>query len=249
MLQDKYRQIMGKGVRDEVEFNHENDLEGVLVVVDKWGDTGPEVVAAETVAHNHLLRAVTAYSDIEMPTGAPRQVLPLENGRPVFYSESQKHGIHPYGGEQSETNQPIVVLRYGPSTELTQIKDGQATYDLVPIKKTFYQHAQEAREPNLTYGTVVDFGNRFCDVSGAKRPACAIGTIGGALRGDYARPNAAVAPWVWFDLDDKGLPAGSWFFDPASILVRHFGQSGGEKYLYNPYLGIDTGGPEAAAAK
>ncbi len=249
VLQDKYRQIMGKGVRDEVEFNHENDLEGVLVVVDKWGDTGPEAVAAETVAHNHLLRAVTADSDLQVPASAKPQVLPLENGHPVFYIESQKHGIHPYGGEKSESNQPIVVLRYGPSTELTQIKDGQATYDLVPIKKTFYQHAQEAHEPNLTYGTVVDFGDRFCDVAGAKRPACAIGTIGGALRGDYARPNAAVAPWVWFDLDDKGLPAGSWFFDPASILVRHFGQSGGEKYLYNPYLGIDLGGPEDAASK
>ncbi|HVP43526.1 MAG TPA: hypothetical protein VMS96_08830, partial [Terriglobales bacterium] len=248
VLQDKYGQIMGSGVRKEVEFNHENDLEGVLVVVDKWGDSGPEVVAAETVAHNHLLRALTADSDLDTP-GAKRQALPLENGHPVFYIESQKHGIHPYGGEQSQANQPIVVLRYGPSTELTEIKDGQATYDLVPIKKTFYQHAQETREPNLTYGTVVDFGDRFCQVPGATRPACAIGTIGGALRGDVARPNAAVAPWVWFDLDDKGLPPGSWFFDPASILVRHFGQTGSEKYLYNPYLGIDLGGPEAAPPK
>ena len=249
VLQEKYNEIMNKDVRKEVEFNHENDLEGVLVLVDKWGQSGPEVVAAETVAHNHLLRAVTAYSDLNVPASTPRQVLPLENGHPVFYIESQKHGIHPYHGEQPQADGPIVVLRYGPSTELTRIQNGQATYELVPVKKTFYQHAQEAHEPNLTYGTVVDFGDRFCQVAGATRPACAIGAIGGALRGDYARPNAAVAPWVWFDLDDKGLPPGSWFFDPASILVRHFGQPGGEKYLYNPYLGIDVGGPEAAAAK
>ncbi len=248
-IQEKYKEIMNKGTRDQVEFNHENDLEGVLVVVDKWGQSGPEVVAAETVAHNHLLRALTAYSGLEVPSSTQRKVLPLENGHPVFYIESQKHGIHPYAGEQSEANGPIVVLHYGSSTELTQIQDGQATYDLVPIKKTFYQHAQEAHEPNLTYGTVVDFGERFCDVPGAKRPDCAIGAIGGALRGDFARPNAAVAPWVWFDLDDKALPPGSWFFDPASILVRHFGQPVGEKYLYNPYLGIDVGGPEAATTK
>jgi len=249
VLQDQYRRIMGKGVRDEVEFNHENDLEGVMVVVDKWGESGPEVVAAETVAHNHLLRALTAYSDLEMPPGAARQVLRLENGHPQFYIESQKHGIHPYNGEQSAANEPIVILHYGKATELSQIQDGKATYELVPIKKTFYQHAQDAHAPNTTYGTVVDFGDRFCAVPGATRPACAIGAIGGALRGDYARPNAAVAPWVWFDLDDKSLPAGSWFFDPASILVRHFGQEGGEKYLYNEYLGINVGGPEAAASK
>ncbi len=249
VIQEKYKEIMNKGTRDQVEFNHENDLEGVLVVVDKWGQSGPEVAAAETVAHNHLLRALTAYSSLEVPSSTQRQVLPLEKGHPVFYIESQKHGIHPSAGEQSEDNGPIVVLRYGSSTELTQIQNGQATYDLVPIKKTLYQHAQETHEPNLTYGTVVDFGERFCDVPGSKHPDCAIGAIGGALRGDVARPNAAVAPWVWYDLDDKELPPGSWFFDPASILVRHFGQQGGEKYLYNPYLGIDVGGPEAAASK
>lgn len=249
VLQEKVGQILNKSVRDEVEFNHENDLEGVMVIVDKWGASGPEVVAAETVAHNHLLRAVVADSGLEVPATTKRQALPLENGHPIFYIESQKHGIHPYGGERSESNGPIVVLRYGKSTELTQIKDGQATYDLVPIRKTFYQHALETHEPNLTYGTVVDFGERFCDVPGAVKPACAIGTIGGALRGDVARPNSAVAPWVWFDLDDKGLPPGSWFFDPASILVRHFGQEGGEQYLYNPYLGIDVGGPEAVTAR
>ena len=249
VLQQKYKEIFNKTIRDEVEFNHENDLEGVMVIVDKWAGAGPAVVAAETVAHNHLLRAVVPDGGLELPRSIPRLNLPLENGHPVFYIESQKHGIHPYGGEKSSSSEPIVVLRYGQTTELTQIKDGQATYELVPIKKTFYQHALEAREPNLTYGTVVDYSDRYCAVPGAVRPACAIGVIGGALRGDIARPNAAVAPWVWFDLDDKTLPQGSWFFDPASILDRHFAQESGEKYLYNPYLGIDIGGPEAASTK
>ncbi|MGH9580470.1 MAG: hypothetical protein ACRD2R_05705, partial [Terriglobales bacterium] len=32
-LQEKYKEIVGKKVREEVEFNHENDLEGALVIV------------------------------------------------------------------------------------------------------------------------------------------------------------------------------------------------------------------------
>ncbi len=251
VLQQKYEQVVSQGMRKEAEFNHENDLEGVMVIVDKWADQGPAVVAAESVAHNHLLRGVVQGSDFEVPSSVKHQPLPLEDGHPVFYIESQKHGIHPYGGEQSEAEQPIVVLRYGKSTELSQIKDGKATYELVPIRKTFYERAREARQPNLTFGTVVDFGDRFCAVPGSVKPACSIGTIGGALRGDYARVNAAVSPWVWFDLDDPQLPPGSWFFDPASILKRHFGQyDETEKYLYNPYLGIGMGsGIEAATSK
>ena len=52
-------------------------------------------------------------------------------------------------------------------------------------------------------------------------------------------------------LDDPQLPAGSWFFDPASILKRHFGQyDQAEKYLYNPYLGIGLdSGIQAATSK
>ncbi len=248
-IQQEYEQIVNKGAPSEAGTDQENDLAGVLLIVDKWGDSGPAVAAAEIFAHDHLLRAVVAGSGLQVPASDKQEALQLEDGHPAFYIESQKHGIRPFGGEQSDKTGSIVVLRFGKTTELSQMQNGQATYDLVSIRKTFYQHALEAREPNDTYGTVVDLGDRFCAVPGAAKPDCSIGAIGAALRGDLGRSDAALAPWVWFDRDDTDMPTGSWFFDPAGILVRHFGQQGAEKYLYNPYLGIDLGGPEAATAQ
>jgi hypothetical protein len=240
-IQDKYKQILTPDARKEAEFNHENDLEGILVIVDKWGTDGPEVVAMETVAHNHLLRAIAdGATDLRDISGKQRVRLPLEDGHPVIYVESQKHGIHPYGGEKGESGEPIVVLRYGKSTELSNIGDS-ATYDLINQVKTFWARARETHQPSLTFGTVQDFGDTFCRVRGATRPACAMGTVGAAIRGDFARPNAANAPWAWFDVDDPNLPAGAWVFDPVVILRRHFGVDLNETYLYNPYLGIDAG--------
>lgn len=238
-LQDKYKQVFGDSARKEAEFNHENDLEGILVVVDKWGEDGPQVIAMETVAHNHLLRAIADGADWQS-RGARAARLPLEGGRPVIYVESQKHGIHPYEGEQSAANEPIVVLRYGKSTEIGNIAGGKATYDLINQVKTFWAKARATHEPNLTFGTVTDFGETFCGVAGATRPACAIGVVGTAFRGDVARPNAANAPWGWFDVDDPQLPPGAWVFDPTVILKRHYGLDVQGKYLYNPYLGIDV---------
>ena len=241
-LQDKYKDIIGGKVREEAEFNHENDLEGALVIVDKWAQGGPQPVAMETVAHNHLLRSLgAAAADLHVTSGERGQQLKLEDGHPILYIESQKHGIHAWRDEESSAQEPILVLRYGKDkpVEFSRVNGDTATYELIPIAKTWWKHAQETHGPNLTFGTVVDFGDRFCAVPGARRPACALGTVGAAIRGDYLRPNAASAPWNWIDLDDKELPLGAWFFDPIVILKRHFGLfDTREKYLYNPYLGI-----------
>ncbi len=249
-IQTKIGDIFGQGARQEAEFNHENDLEGALVIVDKWTEGGPQPVAAETVAHNHLLRSLGAVAtDLRITSGERGQRLQLENGHPIFYVESQKHGIHAWTDEESTEQEPILVLRYGKPVEFSRVRGSTTTYELVPIAKTWWKRAKETRAPNLTFGTVANFGDRFCEVPGARRPACALGTVGAAIRGDYLRPNAAFAPWGWIDLDDTGLPLGAWFFDPVLILKRHFGLfDTREKYLYNPYLGIgdSDSGPRKA---
>jgi hypothetical protein len=248
-IQDKYKDILGGKAREEAEFNHENDLEGALVIVDKWAEGGPQAVAIETVAHNHLLRSLSpAAADLSITSGERGEPLKLENGHPSLYVESQKHGIRAWSNEEGTAQEPILALRYGKPVEFSRLSGDSATYDLIPIFKTWWKRARETRQPNLTYGTVTDFGDRFCEVPGARRPACELGTVGAAIRGDYLRPNAANAPWAWIDLDDKELPLGAWFFDPILILKRHFGLfDTREKYLYNPYLGIgDDSGPRKA---
>jgi len=251
-IQGKVGDIFGEGARQEAEFDHENDLEGALVIVDKWAEGGPQPVAAETVAHNHLLRSLGASAtDLRITSGERGQRLQLEDGHPIFYVESQKHGIRAWTDEESTEKEPILVLRFAKDrpVEFSKVRGDTATYELIPIAKTWWKRARETRAPNLTFGTVVDFGDRFCEVPGARRPACALGTVGGAIRGDALRPNAAFAPWGWIDLDDKELPLGAWFFDPILILKRHFGLfDTREKYLYNPYLGIGDSDSEPRKA-
>ena len=239
-IQAIYKDQIDKHSRDQVEFNHENDLEGVLVIVDKRTDGGPQVVAAESIAHDHMLAAITERAEgLHVTVHRDSFELRLDGERPLFYVESQKHGIHPYEGQQATADEPIIVMRYGKPTEFHQVKDGQATYELISIAKTFFTRATQTKEVNDTFGTVVDYGDAFCQIAGAQKPACNIGKIGVALHGEVARPNAAQAPWGWVDLDDKELPFGSFFFDPLTILRRHFGQHElNERYLYEPYLGI-----------
>ncbi len=241
-IQQKYKDILNGTLRNEMEFNHENDLEGALVIVEKHAAGGPRVVAVETLAHNHMLIGISERAEtLEVAGSQKSEPLELENGRPMLYVESQKHGIHPWAEQKG--SDPIVVMRYGKAVDFSDVKGPSTTYDLVPIYKTLWAHARITHTPDTSFGTVMDFGERFCEIEGAQKPACAFGTVGAAFRGDVARPNAAETPWAWIDKDDPDLPTGAWFFDPAVVLERHFRTRSTGRYLYHPYLGIDAASP------
>jgi hypothetical protein len=243
-LQVKYKDMVGDGMRKEAEFNHENDLEGVLIIVEKHAAGGPQPVAIETIAHGHRPRALVENTDLSVTTGKP-ELMRVEDGHTLLYIESQKHGVHAYTNEQSTTDEPIIKMQYGKTTEWSQVKDGAASYELVAIYKTFWKHALQTHARDLTFGSILDFGTTFCEVSGARHPDCEIGTVGAALRGDHLRPDSALTPWAWGDSEDPTFPAGAWFFDPLMVVERHFDRADvRNNYLYNPYLGI---GVEALA--
>jgi hypothetical protein len=237
-LQVKYKGMVGDSMRKEAEFNHENDLEGVLIIVEKHASGGPQPVAIETIAHGHRPRALVENTDLSVTTGTST-AMRVEDGHTLLYIESQKHGVHAYTNEQSTSDEPIIRMTCGKTTEWSQVKDDAATYELVPIFKTFWKHARETHQRSTTFGTVLDFGSTFCDVAGARRPDCEIGTVGAALRGDHLRPDSALTPWAWGDSEDPTFPAGAWFFDPIVVVQRHFDRADVRNtYLYNPYLGI-----------
>jgi hypothetical protein len=237
-LQVKYKDMVGDSMRKEAEFNHENDLEGVLIIVEKHASGGPQPVAIETIAHGHRPRALIENTDFSVTTGKAT-LMRVEDGHTLLYIESQKHGVHANTNEQSTSDEPIIVLRYGKTTEWSQVKDGEASYELVPIYKTFWKHARETHARSTTFGTVMDFGSAFCDIEGARHPDCEMGEVGAALRGDHLRPDSALTPWAWGDSEDPTFPAGAWFFDPLMVVERHFDRPDVRNhYLYNPYLGI-----------
>jgi hypothetical protein len=236
-IQQTIQKVTGKGQKPAAAADHENDLQGVLVIVDKWTEGGPSVAAVETLAGSQMLRALNPAAQGLTADGAP--ALRLESGHPALFIESQKHDIHPWNGEEATDQEAMVVWRYGKPVEFSRLEGDSSTYELVSLSKTLWKQAQAAHDRGLTYGTVQDFGDQWCSVTGARRPACAIGVVGAALRGDYGVADAATAPWMWTGGD---LDPGIWFFDPIQVLRQHFGFDGPkEKYLYHPYLGIGMG--------
>ena len=158
-LQVKYKDMVGDSMRKEAEFNHENDLEGVLIIVEKHASGGPQPVAVETIAHGHRPRALIENTDLSVTTGKA-DLMRVEDGHTLLYIESQKHGVHANTNEQSTSDEPIIVLRYGKTTEWSQVKDGEASYELVPIYKTIWKHARETHARSTTFGTVMDLAQR-----------------------------------------------------------------------------------------
>ena len=70
---EKYGKYLPPELRQQIELNHENDLEGAQVIVRKAGPAGAEQVAAvETVAHDEFHRYFPEHSTL-----APASELPV----------------------------------------------------------------------------------------------------------------------------------------------------------------------------
>lgn len=238
--------------RGQAEFNHENDLEGLMVVVRK-GDE-PErmhLEAVETLAHNRFYKYLVPGSTLaDAPAG---ETVATDGERPIIYIESQKHGIKRYE-EQDRRGGPVIVYRYEGRAEEPQAFDGsavyapaqqEASYDLLPIYDTFWLRALAAEEPNDTFGEVHDFGTLMTaatSIAGnrTRRVEFALGRVGVALRGDVAGKNKARMPWGWYDEADQDLVMGDWFLNPAKTLAVHFptARDISDRYVSNPFAGI-----------
>ena len=273
---EQYGKYLPPALRQQLELNHENDMEGVQIVVRKAGPREPEgVEAAETMAHFEFHRY--------FPRGTPlvarvpeRQLLQLTpDGRPLLYVEALKHGVHayPYRPKHSLASPfdmpdgPLLVYRFTGAADDPQRDaggersaggpDSEAGYDLLPLYSHFWTKARGLVEPNRTFGEIHDFGDLFCQQLAApvlKRVSeemCRLGATAIALRGDYAGKNKAYLPWGWNNLGEPfSHPTGEWFFNPARVMRAHFPAARlSNVYLSNPFLGIFRAGPAALRAR
>jgi hypothetical protein len=224
------------GLLNEVTLAHENDLEGCLVVAEKNGGelASARVVYVETLSHNQF----KPYQPAVEGGGEGPRVL-LEDSRPRLYIEPKGHGIEAFPvGENNAKDRKVLVYKYGGKAEsAARQNDGEVGYDLLPLSTTIWPRA--AKAPNITFGAANDYGTiTLATASGEKKVK--IGTLGMAFLGKVGAPNAARAPWGWFDLDERDQPLGQWFFDPARVIQRHFklGEKFSLAYTRHPLFGI-----------
>jgi hypothetical protein len=175
---------------------HENDMEGCLIVIQKTEGYYGEFILMITRAHDNFY----SYKDYE--SSLSNQVknghedidgdIEFESGHPYVYVKAEGHAV--YGDLRWENNGfpggDGVVYRYtGQAEEPTNGNDRNAGYDLVNIDELWAKRY----DPDIFY----DFG---------------------IFIGDDFGENKAHAPWGWDDKDDGEVSADQFFIDPAYLI-------------------------------
>ncbi len=239
---------------------HENDLEGVLVVVERdLADAASpgRLLLMETIAHDQFFQYV---SDPRVGPGTETidgPVLPVAGARgPRVYVEAKGHGIvagdagltaGAYLGEPGKDfpGGDGVVLRYrgraedafdpalGIDPRDPSAGDARRTvgYDLLAIETHLWPHRSGPFGP----GSPLDAPGRFAGARFALPDP-----LGLVFDGDTHSPDRARPPWAQDDPDDGAVRRGDWFFDPAFAVSQHLTIAAPFSLVYtrNAYLGI-----------
>jgi hypothetical protein len=234
------------GLAEDVALSHENDLEGCLVVAEKSGQdlARAQVKYVETMAHNNYFK----YCPGKGRAGIC-EAIEMKGNRPLVFVEPKGHGPSSYSGSQrqlkSSINGVMIYSFAGRAEDPDRVKaDGgkekSIGYDLISIYDTLWLRARQGE--NETYGEAFNYRTRAFlkyQLNGpAKKVEKNFGSLGVAFRGDDGFKNKARAPWAWYDDSERERPRGEWFFDPASVVARHFnlGQGFSRAYLYNQFI-------------
>ncbi len=207
---------------------HENDLEGCTVVVEKDGTPFGKLLLLETLAHDVFYKyANPDYRRVSAGALRLDGSIELVDGRPAVHIEAEGHGVKAAGPEvvRASTPFPGIVYRYtGQSAVPKSNRDPNATYDLIDIEDTFWARRFDVgstfccADPYYVGAATVNWGSAFN------------GPIGGC---------AAKPPWGWDQANDP-IAKGDWFRDPlksfaAQLRIENFTGT----YVHNPYLTSD----------
>lgn len=209
--------------------NHENDLEGMIVVIRKDGSTFGSFQLMETFAHNQWYQYT---NDANITTGSDN----VDGG--VLFNGShpevfiQANGFSPYGGHgvfaYDGTSAPGgdgIVYNYTGSAEYPTDVTGSYTH-------------------SYGYGLlgIEEIWSRRYDLGGSGHTFDSFGVFDG----DDYMSDSAKAPWSWDDSDDGPTYIGMNFSDPAHQVDTHLNGLGNfsHNYVYNPYytykITVDT---------
>jgi hypothetical protein len=206
------------------ETEHENDSEGVLVVLARDGTRHGVLRAAVTVVHSDF------YSYV--PSGSPWQ-----SGREDVDGELSLQRLsgelHPVTAQQAETHAlkawPYYRIEeqgvvYYPSLTTAEVPSG-------PNDRHVQYRLRDVLEPGGLWQRRADaqLFSRFGRYAGNASGGCGQSAI-------WCVKNAAHAPWAWNDHDD-GSRAGALAVDPAALARAYFTthERVAKSYRFNPF--------------
>jgi hypothetical protein len=215
---------------------HENDMEGVLVVVEKNGKdlSRARTAFVQTFHHNDFspyLRGEPA------PKGFGN--FSADEQHPLLYVEPKGHGIEAYSGDEKQTaKKEFLIYKYtGKAEDPEKQSDGSVGYELIPIESTLWAQARNRKtEKDPTYAEAHNYGEITINVvqkaGKVGQQKIKVGAVGSTFVGDTGGLNMAHPPWGWFDRHHHGDPLGLWFFDPARVVKRDFNLDDGFSTAY-----------------
>jgi hypothetical protein len=205
---------------------HENDMEGCTLTIEKDGSPFGKIVLLETLAHDVFYKYENR-DNRKVSNGSLKLdgSIVFVDGRPAIYVEAEGHGVKAASRSQANAGSsfPGIIYRFtGKASVPESNRDPYATYDLVSIEDTLWAHR-------------FDVGTTFCCADSYTMNGGATNSIGSAFNGPIGGC-AAKPPWGWDQASDK-IGKGDWFRDPlkaypTQIRIQNFTGS----YVHNPYL-------------
>ncbi len=218
-------------------MEHENDMEGCTLLVEKDHTDWGMPILLETLAHDRFYKYYSRDTDrirsgrnmLDGPIVFFEENADGHNRQLAVYIEAEGHGVRAAGEEVRAQAyfHPGIIYRYsGKGAEVPG--DNRATevsYELIPIEETLWARRFEVGEES-----VYCCADRFRLSDGGYTY---IGeSFNGPVGGCAARP-----PWGWDEQDDDPIAKGDWFRDPLFAFRQQLWISGLQgSYLYNPFL-------------
>ena len=208
---------------------HENDMEGLTLTIEKDGTSFGRPILLQTLAHDVFYkynnRSVRRVSNGALKLDGS---FTLVDGRPAVYVEPEGHGVKAAstGIVRNSDDFPGLIYRYTGTASVPQSQhDHRATYDLLSIEDTLWAHR-------------FDVGSTFCCADAYAMPGGTPASMGSAFNGPIGGC-AAKPPWGWDQASDKILK-GDWFRDPLRAYVTQLRiENFAGTYTRNPYLEHD----------
>ena len=212
---------------------HENDLEGALVVIRKKSDNPfGQVELMFTQAHNEFWQYSNFKKQLKEKEGRENidgELLLNDDNKPRLFIEAKGHGVYgspkktDYDGEGGDGR----TYRYAGSPKDSKMK--VLYWSLEADEESFLKPQASSnngsRAPHWLKEGKDGEGRSLVDYS--LRPITPLWnkqntplfTEGGAFRGTVHKDNAASPPWLWKDSDYEkmGLPTDIFFHEPAQL--------------------------------
>jgi len=221
---------------------HENDMEGCMLVVEKDKTTWGRPILLETLAHDHFYKYDNPkYRRVKKgKSGVPldgsivflKEVDGTHHQQPAIFIEAEGHGVKA-ATEQvraQDFKHPGIIYRFaGRGAEVPgNNADPDVSYDLISIEDTLWARRYEIGTTSL-----------YCCGDSYSLPGGQTILIGASFNGPIGGC-AAKPPWGWDQAND-GIEQGDLFRDPLKAVAAQVQIEGwGGTYVHNPYLTAET---------